>query len=140
MAIFRLLNSWKYCPYISLAAFLAALPLCFARYIHSSTTLTFRTLYSWKSSSYISCAISMAIWRLFHINTFSQDEKRSALPNFSLYACLFKILKKQPTRAAGKKILLKFKNMFKYLYMISQQQTRKFTKHELFHYGVLEPC
>ena len=157
---YYLIYSFLNCDNISFAKFMEVLPLYFARCIFGSTAFMFRPLYSQQYYPYISNTIFMEVcllyfvryihgymktWShswdiIFHINTFSQDEKRSALPNFSLYACLFKILKKQPTRAAGKKILLKFKNMFKYLYMISQQQTRKFTKHELFHYGVLEPC
>ena len=46
--------------------------------------------------------------------------------------CLFNILKKQPTRAAGKKILPKFNNISKYLYMKSQQQTKKVTRNDIF--------
>ena len=44
--IFCLLNLWQYCPYILYALFLAALPLYFIRYIHSSTTHVFCTLYT----------------------------------------------------------------------------------------------
>ena len=157
---YYLIYSFLNCGNISFAKFMEVLPLYFARCTFGSTAFMFRPLYSQQYYPYISNTIFMEVlllyfmryihgymktqshsWDIiFHINTFSRDEKRSALPNFSLYACLFKILKKQPIRAAGKKILLKFKNMFKYMYMISQQQTRKFTKHELFHYGVLEPC
>ena len=68
---------------------------------------------------------------VFRISTWYQDGKRPALLDFSFTynnkrrACLFNILKKQPTRVAGAKILLKFTNIltYKYMYMNSQQQT-----------------
>ena len=40
-------------------------------------------------------------------------------------ACSLNVFKKQPTRAAGKKILTKFTNVLKYIDMTSQQQTNK---------------
>ena len=54
----------RYCPYISIALFLAVMPLYFVCYIHSSTTYIVRTLYSLESCSYILYTISMAIWSL----------------------------------------------------------------------------
>ena len=63
-----------------------------------------------------------------------RDEKRPALLNFSFFferrAFLFNILTKQSTRAAGKKIHLKFMNILKYTN--SQQRTNKVTKNDLF--------
>ena len=50
---------------------------------------------------------------------------------------LFNILKKQSNKAAGKKILSKFKNIIKYLNMNSQQQMNKITKNDLFKCGFL---
>ena len=54
-------------------------------------------------------------------------------------ACLFNILK-QLTRAAGKKILPKFTNILKDLYMNSQQQTKKVTKKNVLQCAFCEPC
>ena len=42
--------------------------------------------------------------------------------------CLFNIIKKQPTGADGKKILPECTNISKYLYMNSQQQSKKLLK------------
>ena len=55
--IFRLLYSRSYFPYISLALFLAVLPLYFVGYIHSSTTIIFCTLYSRRSVAVIFCTL-----------------------------------------------------------------------------------
>ena len=57
MPIFRLLYSRSYFPYISLALFLAVLPLYFVGYIHSSTTIIFCTLYSRRSVAVIFCTL-----------------------------------------------------------------------------------
>ena len=51
---------------------------------------------------------------------------------------IYNILKKQPTRAAGKKIIPVCTNILKYLYMNSQQQTIKVTKNDSFQCGFFQ--
>ena len=61
---------------------------------------------------------------ILHINPSSRDEKRLTVLNSSLKNAL----KKQPTSVAAQKILPKYTNTLKYLYMSSQQQTKKIVK------------
>ena len=79
---------------------------------------------------------------IFQVSTSFQNEKRLALLYFSFKrrAGLFNIIKKKPTKATGKKILPKFTNILKYLYMNSQQQTKKLSKNDLFSVVFWKPC